>query len=297
MRVNPNITPDILTNLWQIQSREQTAMQEVSTGKRVNMPSDDPAAAAEDVQNQAAQSQTDQYLKSTSSLESLLQTADSTLSSVVTSLNQAVSLGVQGANGDLSASDQQAITQQVQGIRDEILQLANISYEGVYIFGGTKSTVAPFTLDSTQNDGVRYNGNTGTNSVEVADGHSIQTNVPGSQIFQGPAADVFGSLQQLITALQSGVSASIGSATTQVRAALDYVSQQRVFYGNTVNELTANQSFLQQEKVSLQTQDNNLVGADMAKAATDLSQAQTAQSAALAALAKVIPESLLDYLK
>jgi flagellar hook-associated protein 3 FlgL len=297
MRVNPNITPDILTNLWQIQNQEQTAQRELSTGKRVNMPSDDPAAAAADVQNQAAQGQTDQYLKSTSSLEGLLQTADSTLSSVVTALNQAVSLGIQGANGDLSASNRQAIVQQVQGIQDQILQLANVSYQGIYIFAGTKSTTVPYALDATQVDGVRYDGNIGTNTVEIADGHSVQTNIPGSQIFQGAGGDVFGALQQLITALQSGNTANIGTAATQVNTALNYLSQQRVFYGNTINELNSNQTFLQQEKVNLQTQDNTLVGVDMATAATDLTQAQTAQSAALAALARVIPESLLDYLK
>jgi len=297
MRVNPNYTPDILTDLFQQQAQEQTYIQELATGKRVNVPSDDPAAAAADVQNQALQGQTDQYLKNTSNLEGLFQTADATLSSVVTALNQAISLGTQGANGGLSASNLQAITQQVQSIQGQVVQLANTSYEGSYIFGGTANQSAPYALDPTQPDGVSYSGNAGVNSVEIAQGRSIQVNLPGSQVFQGAGGDVMGSLQQLVTALQSGNSTNIGTATTQVSNALNYVSQQRVFYGSAVNQLNANQSFLQQEQVSLQTQENTLVGADMATAATDLSQAQTAQSAALAAIAKVIPQSLLDYLK
>jgi flagellar hook-associated protein 3 FlgL len=297
MRINPNFTPDMLYDLSQSKSQENTALQELATGRRVNMPSDDPAAAAADVQNQAAQSQTDQYLQNTSSLEGLLQTADSTLSSVVTSLNQAVSLGVEGANGTISAADQQSIAQQVQGIRDGIVQLANVSYQGNYIFAGTAANTAPYSLNPAQPSGVQYNGNTGVNTVGIASGHNVQVNVPGSQIFQGAGGNVMGSLQQLITALQSGNSASIGTATNQVTAALNYVSQQRVFYGNTVNELNSNQTFLQQEKVNLQTQENNLVGVNMATAATDLSQAQTTYNAALAAMAKVIPQSLLDYLK
>lgn len=69
MRVNPNYTPDILSDLWQSQAQEQTYIQELATGKRVNVPSDDPAAAAADVQNDALQSQTDQYLQNTSNLE------------------------------------------------------------------------------------------------------------------------------------------------------------------------------------------------------------------------------------
>jgi len=297
MRVNPNYTPTILTDLWQQQAQEQNAIQELATGRRVNVPSDDPAAAAADVQNQALQSQVDQYLNNTNGLEGMLQTADSTLSSVVTSLNQAISLGVQGSNSDLSSSNFQEIAQQVQGIQTQVVQFANASYQGTYMFAGTANQSPPFTLDATQPSGVRYNGNTGVNDVEIAQGRSLQTNLPGSQIFQGAGGDVMGSLQQLVTALQSGNTTSIGAATTQLGTALNYVSQQRVFYGSAVSQLNANQSFLQQEQVSLQTQETGLVGADMATAATDLSRSQTAQNATLAALAQIIPQSLLNYLK
>lgn len=297
MRINPNITSDILNAITQAELQQQKAVQEVATGKRVNMPSDDPAAAAEMVQNLALSSQADQYLQNTSSVEGLLQTADSALSSVVTSLNQAIGLGVQGSTGTLSSSNRQAVVQQLQGVFDQVVQLANSSYEGSYIFGGTATTAPPYVLDQTQTDGVTYNGNTGVNSVDIANGRSIQINVPGSQVFQSPAGDVMGSLQQLITALQAGNTTASGTATTQLRTALDSLSQQRVFYGNAINQLTSNQSFLQQEKVNLQTQQNDLVGIDPAQAATDLSQAEMAYNSGLAAAAKVLPPSLMDYLK
>jgi flagellar hook-associated protein 3 FlgL len=297
MRINPNFTPSLLDDLWQSQAQAQNDMQELATGLRVNMPSDDPSAAACDVQNQALQSQNDQYLQNTTNLEGMLQTADSTLSSVVSALNQAISLGVQGGNGSLSASQQQAIAQQVQSIQSQVVQLANASYQGSYIFGGTATQSPPFALDSTQPSGVSYSGNRGTNTVEIATGENMQVNLPGSQVFLGSGGSVMSSLQQLVTALQSGNTDDIGTATTQVTNALSYLSQQRIFYGSAVSQLTNNQSFLQKEQVSLQTQENSLVGADMAQAATDLAQAQTAQTAALEAIAQVIPQSLLNYLK
>jgi flagellar hook-associated protein 3 FlgL len=297
MRVNPNFTPDILNDLYQSQAQEQTYIEELATGRRVNSPSDDPAAAAADVQNQGAQSQIDQYVQNTTNLEGVFQTADSALSSVVTALNQAISLGTQGANGTLTSAQQQAIAQQVQAIQNQVVQLANTSYEGSYVFGGTATQSAPFTLNSAQPSGVTYNGNNGTNSVEIAQGTSIQTNVPGNQIFLGTGGNVMASLQQLVTALQSGNESNISAATTQVSGALNYLSQQRVFYGSAGDQLNANQSSLQQEQVNLQTQDTNLVGADIATVATELSQAQTSRSATLAALAQIIPQSLLNYLK
>ena len=125
----------------------------------------------------------------------------------------------------------------------------------------------------------------------------MQVNLPGSQIFQGTGGNIMSSLQQLVTALQSGNSSSIGAATTQVSDSLNYLSQQRVFYGSAMSQLDNNQSALQQEQVNLQTQDTNLVGADMATAATALSQAQTTQTATLEALAQILPQSLLNYLQ
>jgi len=272
-------------------------MEQLSTGLRVNMPSDDPTAAAEDVENQALQSQTDQYLTNTTDVEGLMQTADSAMSSVVTSLNQAISLGTQGANGGLSQSDLDAIASQVQGIQNQMLQLANTSYEGTYIFGGTVTNTAPYSINPGQPDGVQYNGNTDVNNVDIAEGRSMQVNLPGSQIFQNSNGDTFGALQQLVTALQSGDTTAIGTATNQLSNALNAVSDQRVFYDNGLSQLTANQTSLQQETVNLQSQETNLVGANMATAATDLSQAETTNQAALAALAKVIPVTLLDYLQ
>jgi flagellar hook-associated protein 3 FlgL len=297
MRVNPNFSNDILADLYTAQSHEQVALQQLASGQVINMPSDNPTGAAEMVQNQAQQQQDDQFQQNTSAVEGQLQTADSTLSSVVEALNQAISLGTQGANGTLSAADMQAVAQQVQGIQSQVLQLANTSYQGNYIFAGTATTQAPFTLNSGSPDGVTYNGNTDTNTVQIAQGNSVQTNLAGSQVFQGTGGDVFGALQQLITALQSGNTTNVGTATTQLGAAVNYLSQQRVFYGNVVDQLQSNQSFLSQEQVNLQTQANAIDGANLAQASTNLTQAQTTQSAALAALAKVIPQNLLQYLQ
>jgi flagellar hook-associated protein 3 FlgL len=287
----------MLNEIWQDQEQETTAIQQLSTGLRVNEPSDDPTAAAADVLNVAEQGQTDQFIQNTTAVQGQLETADSTLSSVVEALNQAISLGTEAANGTVSSSNQQQIAQQIEGIREQIVQLANTSYEGTYLFGGTNSTTPPYTIDATEPDGVTYNGNSGTNTVEISAGQSIQTNLPGSELFQNSAGDVMGALQQMITALQSGDSASIGSATTELSTAYGQLNEQRVFYGNAVTQLTSNESYLDQEQVSLKSQQDTLVGVNEATAATNLSSAETTYDAAVAASSEILGQStLLDYL-
>ena len=296
MRVNTDMIPDILAYLQQSQSSLNTALQEVSTGKSVNQPSDNPAAAAQMVGNTVETANVDQYSQNVSGVLSMVQTADSALSSVVSSLTQAVSLGTEGANGTNNSSDQQAIAQQVQGILSSVISQANSTYNGSYLFGGTASSAAPFSADSSSSTGYTYNGNSDTNSVAIGDNATVQANVPGSQIFLNSSGSVIGALSSLVSALKSGNTSDIETATNAVSTAMSVVSQQRETYSNSESQLNSQETYLQQETVTLSSQQTSLVGVDEAQAATLLAQAETDNTAALAAASKVLPLSLINYL-
>ena len=127
-------------------------------------------------------------------------------------------------------------------------------------------------------------------------GQQITTNVPGSQIFLNPAGSIFGALQGLLTALQTGT--NIGAASSAIQTAANQLYSQRVFYGNGLQQLDSATLFLNQEKVELSTQENTLVAADLAKVATNLAQAQANSSAVLTATGKILNRNtLFDYLK
>ncbi len=294
IRINPDLMSVVLTGLRLDRKQEDQAITELSTGRRVNQPSDDPAAAAGLIVNNSQASAVKSYLSNISSLQATLQVADSTLNSVVTNLSQAISLGVEGANGTMNQSDRDAIAQQVNGIQQQILGYANQSFEGSYLFAGTAVNVKPFVADSSSPSGVSYVGNTGVNNVEIGDGQAVPANLPGSQLFTASGSDVFQALADLSNALQSG--SNIPAAEAEVQNAFDYINTQRTFYGTTLSRLNAATSFLNEENLQLSQEENNLVGADMASAASQLIQAETALNATLAAGAKISQRSLLDYL-
>jgi len=401
MRV-ANMLPDIQYQMQQSQQALATATEQVSTGLRVNQLSDDPAASANMVRSLAYSANVDQYTSNVSSLLPQLQTADSAISSIVTSLNSAVTLGTSGASSAILTGNKQAIASQVQSVLSSVIAQANASYQGVYVFGGSDSTTPPFVPASTtytssqgspasplatttaltagsvttisdattgetmtykavagdtiatlqtaiasavsagtlsagtsatinangqlsigtnsaaagiavsSNDAVlgtmtaaagtevtnayAYVGNSDVNTVQVGDSMNVATNLPGNQLLtSGP--NVIGALTNLITSLQTGSTAQIGTATTDVFSGLTYVGQQRVPLDNTISQLNSQDSYLGQEKVTLTTQQTALVGINLADAATNLSQAQLDNSAVLAAAAKVLPQTLLDYLK
>lgn len=294
MRVNPDRTASLLDALARTQREQDVALQQLSTGRRVNTPSDDPAAAAILVTNRVQTAHADQFLRSISSIQAELQTADSALSSVVTALNRAIVLGVQGANGTLTDANRQSAAQEVQGLQQQILSLANLNFQGRFVFAGTASTTAAYVLDATRPSGVRYVGNSGVNSVAIGEALQMQVNVPGSQVFSSSSADVFQALNGLVTALQNN--AGIDAAVVAVRRAFDHVGAQRVFYGNAVSQLEDQHNFLNTEKLQFAQQENDIGGADLAETISRMIKAESAHNATLQASARFGQTSLFDYL-
>lgn len=287
--------PDLLTAIAQTNQGLTTATEQLSSGRNVNQLSDNPAAVATLVGNHNQASEDDQFLQNNATLQSRFQVADSTLSGVVTVLTRALSLGIEGATSTISPANRQAIATEVQGQIAQLQSLGNTTFQNAYIFSGTAVNTPPFAVDPVTNT-VTYNGNSGVSSVQLSTGNSVNANVPGDQLFLNAAGSVFGALQDLNAALQSGI--NISAAVTQVQDAINTVGSQRVPYGNALNQISQNENFLNQDKVNLSTQENTLVGVDPAKAATNFSQSLLSNQAVLAATSRLLNlPTLLDFLK
>src|SRR5262249_39103156 len=152
----------------------------------------------------------------------------------------------EGANGTLSNADRQAVAGEVQGLISQTLGLANTTYQGTFLFAGTAVDTQPFTAAG---GAVTYNGNNNSTSVQLSNGNSISANVPGSQLFQNAAGNVFVALESLNSALVANDPSAVGDAVTQVQNALDSVNAQRVFYGNGLNQINLTENFLNQDKI------------------------------------------------
>lgn len=296
MRVDPNLSSLLNAGIQGTEQALNTAVQQVATGQRVNVPSDDPAAAAANLQSLAESANVDRYTRNGDTVLAQAQMADSALSNVVSELNQAITLGTQGADGSMTSENRAAIATQVQSALSEVVSQANTTFNGVSLFAGTAAGGPAFSSDSTSPTGYTYQGNSEVNSAAIGDNLQVNVNVPGDQVFANPNGNVLGSLTQLISALGSGTTSDIGNAVTAVKDSLTNVSQQRVVYAGVVSQINAQESYLSQETISLTSQQQSLTGADMSTAISNLTQAQIAHSTVLAAAAKVLPTSLLDYL-
>ena len=294
MRVNPDYVTNIVGSLNQVTANEQTLTEELSTGVTVNSLSDNPTAAGENVLLTAQLNADDTFSQTASSVESLLQVGDSALGNVITQLTSAISLATQANSGTLNAGNEQAIATQITGIRDEVMSLANSSYMGQYIFAGSQGGAAPFSIDTTVSPAtVTYNGDSDISYVQTPTGQQIQTNVPGDQIFTaGP--NVLGTLNNLIADF-SGGTASASSVTdlASLTAALGYVSQQRVTVDDSLTRLTGAGNYNSTESTQLQSAQDSLIQTDTAQVATQLSSAETQQSALTQVIAAIDQQGTL----
>lgn len=283
---------NLLTSLNASNRNEDTAMMQLETGKRVNQPSDDPAAEASYIQNRTQATSVTQYLQTASSLSGNFQVANSALNGAVNVLTSAISLGVEGGNGNLTAGQQQALTQSIDQMQQELVNVSNTTFQGNYIFSGSKTKTAAYVLDNTQPSGVQYQGNTETMQVAISQHTQITSNVPGSQIFD----NAFQSLNDLKNGLNAGNSSQIESAVTSLRSAIDTINQQRVTYGSGLTRLQSAQTMLQNQNLQLTSQENDLIGTDMAAAITNANTAMVARNAILSVGSRLTQVSLLNYM-
>ena len=290
MRVDPNFVSNLVGSLDQTQLTQQQLTAELSSGVRVNSLSQDPVAAGQNVMLLSQIQQDDSFTQSSNLVQGQLNVTDSVLGSVVSQLNTAISLAISANNGTMNPSNLKTISNQLDGIRSEVLVLANTSYQGQYIFAGSQTSSVPFAIsNATSPAATIYSGDQDVNFIQTPNGQRIELNVPGDQIFSGAGANsVFGALNNLVADFANGTPSSTAVTDTEaLSTALNYVSQQRVVIDSSLSRLTAASEAVTNEKTQLSVAQTNLMQADVASVATHLSLAESQQTALMSVISQL----------
>lgn len=300
MQVDPNYISNLGISLDASTNREDTLTSELSSGLRVTSLKDDPVAVGQSTLLGAAMAQNDTFVQTASGDGSKMQVVDSTLAEVVSQVTSALSLAVQGNSGTVNAANVATIVQQLSGIRDQVVSLANTNYQGQFVFGGSQGSAAPFAIDnSTTPATTTYTGDTQLQYVQTPSGQKIQTNLPGSAVFGSGSSGVLGALNQLIADFSSGTpaSASVTSDTAALTAALGQVTSQRATLDSSLSRLQATSTYVQTQQAELTVAQSNLVSADPASVATQLSSAEVQNQALMSVMNALGGQSLFSLMR
>lgn len=158
------------------------AQEQASSGKRIQRPSDDPVGASLAIDLRGEQALVGRWRETAATSRPYLDSANSALDSAQELIGQIRALAVQGLSATMSGSDRDGLANQIDSLKASLLDIANTSFDGKYLFGGTASNAKPFTSGA---DGkVSYRGNDELHSVILGLGVEVPINVPGSDLFQ-----------------------------------------------------------------------------------------------------------------
>jgi flagellar hook-associated protein 3 FlgL len=286
LRVDPNYITNLSGSLNQSSNLITTLSAELASGMSITNLQDDPTGVAQSTLLASQIEQYDTFVQTSSGEGAMMQVADSTLGDVVTQITQAIGLAVEASNGTQNSSDNASVAQSLTGILNQVVSLANTSYQGQFLFSGSQGSVQPFTLNTaTTPITVTYAGDTNVQSIETPSGQKLQTNLPGSSVFGTGTTGVMGALSQLIADVSGGApTASITTDTATLKTALDQLSNQRSTFDNSLAQMNSSNTFAQTTASQLEITQGALVSANPETVAAQLSSAETQHQALLSVI-------------
>jgi flagellar hook-associated protein 3 FlgL len=294
-------TDSMVSHLNLLSAQEYQLQNEASTDQSISAPEDDPAGMAAALNLQAQNSAVTQYAQNITTLQTRATTAGSALTSLQTLTDRASEIAT-SADGATSPAALQADATEVTQLIQQAAQLMNSKNGSQYVFGGTDSSQAPFTVSTDANGNVTavtYSGNTAVTQSQIAANATMSVDVPGENTSGSGArgvvsdsrygADLFNHLIALQNDLQSGNTSAITSTdAANLSKDDDNIIWQVANNGAAQSRLTAAASFASTQQSGLQTSLTNVAGADLAQTLTQLTQAQNAYQVALQTSSQIL---------
>ncbi|HEY3380285.1 MAG TPA: flagellar hook-associated protein FlgL [Vicinamibacterales bacterium] len=286
-----------LADLERAQAELQRYQRQVSSGKRLLQPSDDPSAMAAVVRGRGEIATVDQYVRSADSVTSRLTVVDTVMSDLISQVTTARSAAVAGQGTTQTTQQREATAQQLEGLRDAIFDDLNTTFRGTYLFSGSASLTPPFArLAGGSISG--YSGNNSPISVDIDKNKAIQVTFDGGSLdLAAGGPGLFANLQTLIAAVRTGDQAGMANGLASLEQAFNEFTRVQSGVGAALNGLDDQRRRLNEMKLSSQARLSKEQDANMAEAITGMQQANTTYQAALGAVSTRTRLSLLDYLK
>jgi len=284
--------------LSELQSGLVKTQQQVSTGRRILTPADDPVAAARALEVTQSQSINTQYGVNRQHAQSALTEVEGTLSSVTLLLQDIKTTVIAAGNGALSDAERGFQAIELRGRFEELLGLANTrDAQGNYMFSGFQTGTPAFVETAT---GALYQGDLGQRRLQVDTSRQIAVTHTGQSVFQGGGQDIFKTLKDLIVLLETpgtaGLSAGLATANGDVDLALESVLTARAAGGARLQELDALDYAGEDRNQQYSQILSELQDLDYSQALSQLSQQQFTLEAAQRSFVTISKLSLFSFL-
>ena len=306
MRITSNaIFHQLTADINRAANRLFERQRQVASSRRMATASDDPVGAGLAVSLRKSLTQLLQAQRNGDQAEARLQASADVLMGIFSDLGDVRNLAFRGVDGALTLSDRQNLATQVNQKLERLLSDANARSIDGYLFGGTQTTVAPFTATRDVNGditAVAANplGIAGQVNAEIPGGLRMVVNVPGSTVFTSTSPQTVNLFPLLIAVrdqLRAGNVAGVEANLTTLETAVDQVRVVSADIGSRIGRIRDIQARSQNDLLTLRGRLSRIEDTDVAEASIEFQQAQNVYQAALAAASRVGQINLLDFLR
>jgi flagellar hook-associated protein 3 FlgL len=274
---------------------------QLATGRKINLPSDNPAGLVKSLRLRTNLVEGEQYLANINEGINFMETTDAALGNLNSIMQRIRELAVNAANGTNDDSARRAIADEIKELTDQITIVANTSYGSKYIFAGTNVTQQPCQEDSDP-DTFKWTGNNEALQLEIGVGVKLTINLTDSSMnnfFVGNGTDpgVIDFCRELVNDIEAGNLDAVNAALTTADKFIDNLLTARSTIGAKVNRLELQQSRLDSTQISYTSLLSQNEDADIAEVIMNLKMQESVYRASLAAGARIIQPSLVDFLR
>jgi flagellar hook-associated protein 3 FlgL len=324
------IADNLLNSLQGNLSRLARYQEQMATGKRMLRPSDDPKMLGELMKIKSTLSYNEQYDTNIDDGLSYLEMSDVSMGTLGDILSKALEYTIQAANDTYAPEDRKALAKQIDKMIDQVVDLANSTVGGKYIYAGMKNGSRPFERVNSNdtdpyNDKIIFMGDSNPVMREVAAGVSYRVDAPGVKIDDDDPMGVFGQsiesnngeytifkydssnnatgigifrvLFDLRDRLENNEASKLQDSIKEIQTATDELLSQRVAVGARYQHFESLKTQMLDQDVKLTQSLDNIEAADIARLSIEYSRQQLAYNASLAVGAGIMQTSLLNFLK
>lgn len=283
----------LLTNLNNNMNRLSNMQNQMSTTRKINKPSDDPVGITYSMRYRSELATNDQYTKNVDEAISWMDNTDTMLGQAGSVIQRIRELTVQAANGTNPEDALKAVRNEVDQLSSQLVDVANSQFNGKYIFNGQMTDQPPYSADSPEasvTDG-------GEIQYSIGNGTKIGINVTGNRVFGEAGDNVFSVLKGLSASLGAGDQTGVSAMLEKLDVRLQQLLNVRSDVGAKTNRVELAQDRLGDISTNLQTLQSKTEDADMAELITNMKTQENVYESSLSVGAKLIQQSLIDFLR
>jgi flagellar hook-associated protein 3 FlgL len=296
MRVTQSmLSSNSLKNLSESYRRMGQYQDQLSTGKKITKPSEDPVVAMKGMFYRSNLTEVEQYKRNLSELYLWMENSEAGLEQANNGLQRVRELVIQGKNGSLSPSDRQAIAKEIEQIKEDLVGVANTQVSGRYIFHGTDTETAPITMGSPPTADPNMTLDAIKNyKIEISRGVSLRANVDPAKVFNDKLFTTVDDIEKALTSDQPG---ELDRLLGDLDNVMDDISEERSELGARYNRLEMIDARISQQEVIASRVLSDNEDADIERVITDLKTQESVHRAALGVGARILQPTLLDFLR